>query len=198
LEAIVTERISNARRHWQFSVSSLMAALVAPALLFSWLALLNRVPPLDRRDQECQWCADPLSEFSPKEGTSVRQGDDLMKLARVFRAWQDGRYYGQSSWVTPAGMVHEEALTPFDHWCDRDTAFTSPGNVMGLLSLLWDLPPSDPGAKPGNCLRVAFPVKGRWAVRVYRCDAVPKEVIELTKALGLHYDWLHQMRSRVP
>jgi hypothetical protein len=174
-----------------------MAVPIASALLFSWLALLNRIPPLDWRDQERQWCADPLSEFSPKEGTSVRQGDDLVKLARVSRFWQDGRYYGQSSRVTPAGRIHEEALTPFDRR-EGEREFTSPGDLVRLLSLLSYLPPSDPDAKPGNRVLVAFPVKGRWVVRVYCGDAVPKEVNDLTKALGLSNGWLAHIKARVP
>lgn len=56
-------------------------------------------------------------------------------------------------------------------------------HLARLPALLRALPPSDPAAHPTNRVIVAFPVDGRWIVRSYRNDAVPKEVEDLRKAL---------------
>lgn len=185
----MTEPITYDRRHWRFSLWSLMFAPVVCALLFAGFSWLNRIPPLDRHARERRWCARPSSEFWPKHGAPVVKGDDLVKMARVAGPWENGRDYGQSSWVTPDGVIHEEWLNSWDG--GGNATLLSPRDLVRLLSLLWDLPPSDPGAMSGNRVHVAFPVKGLWVVRTYRRDSVPSEVDELSKALGLDSSWLY-------
>ncbi|HEV3121745.1 MAG TPA: hypothetical protein VGY53_07575 [Isosphaeraceae bacterium] len=174
---------TNSRRLWRFRVWALMLVPVACAPVFLWLAQRNRVPPVERGEREHHWTLDPLNtEFEPKEGTRVASGDDLVKLARVEGPWGSGRYYGTCWYVTPDAMLHYQWHNPDD--AGGDTVPAPAEGLARLPALLRKLPPTDPAAGPKDRLLVAFPSNGRWVVRTYRRDALPKEVDDLAKALN--------------
>ncbi|MGP0063546.1 MAG: hypothetical protein ACLQGP_08110 [Isosphaeraceae bacterium] len=168
----------------RFTLRQLMALIVViGVVLTTWLALRSRVPPVDPRKREEDWCSMPLHEgFWPKQGTSVSERDRiLVKLARVIGPWQDGKYYGQSWWVTPNGMVNYELRSAT---LVGEGANPAPKEGLATLpALLKALPPSDPTAGLKDRVLVAFPINGRYVVRIYRHSALPSPVDDIAEAL---------------
>lgn len=174
------EAAPRTRRRWQFRIGALLALPVLCAPAFFWLAMRNRVPPVERWEREYRWCSNPLGPFWPAEGEWVSGGDELVKLARVNGPW-DGRHRGQSWCLTPDGMVRSQWHIGID--AGGDDLPAPAAGLAKLPALLRALPPSDPAAGPTNRVLVALPVGGYWTVRSYRRDALPKEVIALAEAL---------------
>jgi hypothetical protein len=87
----------------------------------------------------------------------------------------------------PDGTIHYTINVYIDEYGSRGRI--RPENRARLPALLQALPPSDPAAPRANRTIVAFPAAGRWVVRSYRNNAVPKAVRDLEKALRVpEYD----------
>jgi hypothetical protein len=190
MEAIMTESVYKTRRWWQVPVWVLMLVPVACTPVFLWFALYGWDPRGLRQPSEYEhdWVRNPVEEkFWPVDGERVKLGDPLVKIAGVsFLNKPYGGYRGVSRWVTQDGMVHEEIHVGNDAWSGDRPASTT--GLPQLRSLLQKLPPSDPAAGPLVRSLVTFPDKGQWVVRVYRHDALPKEVEELAKTVGIWKD----------
>ena len=176
------------RGRWTFPLWWLLLVPVVCAPVFLWVA--NRyfrvppAPPIELADRVYDWCTAPLySEFWPMEGTPAVSTDRvLLELAYLSGPYSfDGQYHGRSWWITPDGMIHVIDRLPTDCVGREKPA---PKDVLDRLAdLQQNLPPSDLAAQPTNCWWVAVPVQGRYVVRTYRRDAIPKEVRDLDNAL---------------
>ena len=182
----MTEPIAKVRSRWQFPLWVFLAVPAVCALaMVLWPMLRSNWPmPGDRWKLESLWCSSPTRhEFWPPVGRWDSWGDDLVKLARVSGPCPEHqRHFGQSWWVTPDDAIHDQSNSHYD--AGGDTLPLPIGARLRLPTLLKALPPSDPLAGPINRVLVAFPLRGVWVVRQYRDDAVPREIIDLAKAIG--------------